>query len=83
MGVTCCFNPKKDGTMRFCVDYRKLNAVTVKDSYPFPRIDDTLDQLAGNAWFSTAWLDLKNGYWQLKIRPENREKTAFSVGKGL
>lgn len=72
---------KKNGTLRFCVDYRKLNNITVKDSYPLPRIDDILDQLSGNAWFST--LDLKSGYWQLKIRPEDKEKTAFSIGKGL
>jgi len=72
---------KKDETLRFCVDYRKLNAVTKKDSYPFPRIDDILDQLSGNSWFST--LELKSGYWQLKVRPEDREKTAFSVGRGL
>jgi len=71
---------KKDGTLRFCVDYRKLNAVTVKDSYPLPRIDDLLE-LSGNAWFTT--LDLKSGYWQIKIRPEDKEKTAFSVGNGL
>jgi len=67
--------------LRFCVDYRKLNAVTVKDSYFLPRIDDLLDQLSGNAWFTT--LDLKSGYWQIKIRPEDKEKTAFSVGNGL
>jgi len=55
--------------------------VTKKDSYPLPRIDDIFDQLSGNAWYST--LDLKSGYWQIKIRPEDREKTAFSVGNGL
>jgi len=71
---------KKDGTVRFCVDYRKLNAVTVKDSYPLPRIDDMLDRLSGNSWFST--LDLKSGYWQVKIRPEDKEKNCVFNWKG-
>jgi len=55
--------------------------VTKKDSYPLPRIDDILDQLSGNSWFST--LDLKSGYWQVKINLKDKEKTAFSVGNGL
>jgi len=66
---------KKDGTTRFCVDYRKANEVTRKDAYPIPRVDDTLDTLAGSQWFST--LDLKSGYWQVKVAEEHREKTAF------
>lgn len=72
---------KKDGTSRFCVDYRLLNNVTKKDSYPLPRIDDTLDTLDGCEIFST--LDLKSGYWQVGVSPKDREKTAFSIGTGL
>lgn len=61
---------KKDGSLKFCVGYRKLNAVTKKDSYPLPRVDDLLDQLSDNMWFST--LDMKSGYWQVKIRKKER-----------
>ena len=72
---------KKDGTNRFCVDYRKLNDVTHKDSYPLPRIDDTLEALSGVKWFST--LDLRSGYWQVQLDKSSKEKTAFSTGSGL
>lgn len=72
---------KKDGSLRFCVDYRKLNDITKKDSYPLPRIDDTLDMLSGMQWFTT--LDLKSGYWQVELDQKDKEKTAFSTGKGL
>ena len=63
---------KKDGTTRFCVDYCKVNEVTRKDAYPIPRVDDTLDTLAGSTWFTT--LDLKSGYWQVEVAGEHRER---------
>ena len=58
---------KQDVTTRFCIDYRKLNDVTRKDSYPLPKIDDTMDALASAEWFST--LDLAAGYWQVELTP--------------
>ena len=66
---------KKDGDPRFCVDYRKLNQVTVKDRYPLPRIDDTIDALHGAQYFTT--LDLFSGYWQIEIDEPDKHKTAF------
>ena len=72
---------KKDGSPRFCVDYRKLNAATIKDSYPLPRVDDILDSLSGSQWFST--LDLRSGYWQVEVDPADKEKTAFTTPYGL
>ena len=72
---------KKDGSTRFCVDYRKLNDVTRKDSFPLPRVGVTLDALNGAKWFST--LDLKSGYWQIELDSADKEKTAFSFGQGL
>jgi hypothetical protein len=72
---------KKNGELRFCVDYRKLNDIMKKDSFFLPRIDDTLDTLSGAKWFSTLYL--KSGYWQLGIHPDDKEKTAFSMGQGL
>ena len=71
---------KKDGTLRFCVDFRKLNDVTIKDTHPLPRIDDTLEALKGAKYCST--LDLKSGYWQVPIKEEHRSKTAFRTSSG-
>ena len=72
---------KKDSGTQFCVDYRRLNDATTKDAYPLPRIDDTLDMLAGKQWFFT--LDLANGYWQVSLSQEARVKTAFATHSGL
>ena len=72
---------KKDGTVRYCLDYRDLNAKTVKDRWPLPSISECLDTLQGNAWFST--LDLAAGYWQFLIEEEDIPKTAFLTKFGL
>ena len=72
---------KKDGTLRFCVDYRALNFVTKSDTFPLPRIDDLLDQLGKAKYFTT--LDLAAGYWQILVHPDAREKTAFITHRGL
>lgn len=72
---------KKNGSWRFCVDYRKLNAVTRKDAFPLPRIEDSLTSLTNAAWYST--LDLASGYWQVRVEEKDREKTAFTTPFGL
>lgn len=72
---------KKDGTKRFCVDYRRLNKISVKNSFPLPLIDDMLAVLGKAKYFSN--LDLKSGYWQVLMDEQDREKTAFACHKGL
>ena len=72
---------KKDETLRFCVDYRRLNDETVKDSYPVPRPRDMFDAMEGSKYFST--LDLASGYWQIPLTEEVKKKTAFVTKDGL
>ena len=72
--------PKKDGSLRFCVHYRRLNAKTVADSYPLPRMDDCIDSLGDTAVFTT--LDCNSGYWQIPVAPEDRDKTTFTTHMG-
>ena len=72
---------KKDGSTRFCVDYRHLNSITRMDTYPLPRIDDTLDLLAQTTHFST--LDLASSYWQVGMEASSQPKTAFCSHFGL
>jgi hypothetical protein len=76
-GCPTLFVKKKDGSLRLCVDYRPLNAVTIKNKYPLPRIDVLFDQLAGAKGFSK--IDLRSGYHQIKIRPCDIPKTTFST----
>lgn len=72
--------PKSDGTLRFCVDYRRLNSVTIKDRYPLPRMEDCLDSLGDAKYFST--LDCNWGFWQIPMAKEDRSKTAFTTHAG-
>lgn len=73
--------PKKDGSLRFCIDFRQLNAVTIRDVYPIPRIDDTLDQIQNAKYFTS--MDLRSGFWQIELDPSSRDKTAFISHAGL
>lgn len=72
---------KKDGSIRFCIDYRQLNSVTRKDAYPLPRIDSSLEALGGDEWFCT--IDLISGYWQCKMAPQSKDRSVFNYHMGL
>ena len=72
------FVRKKDGSLHFCIDFRKLNSLTVKDSHPLPRICETLESLAGAAHFLT--FDMNSGFWQVPMDEESKQYTAFTLG---
>jgi hypothetical protein len=79
-GVPVIFMRKKDGSWRLCIDYHQLNKATIKDQYPFPRIDDLFDQMKGTMVFSK--IDLRSGYHQLQIKKDSIPKTAFKTSFG-
>ena len=79
-GAPVLFAPKKDGGLRLCIDYRGLNKITVKNSFPIPRMDDMLDRLHGAKYFSK--MDLHSGYNQVRIKPDDIPKTAFNTRYG-
>ena len=76
MGITCCIT-KPDGSIRYCIDYRQLHDVTLKDSYPLPHTQDCLESLREAKWFST--LDLQSGYWQIEMDQKDKEKLPLQV----
>jgi hypothetical protein len=80
-GSPVLFVPKPEGTLCMCIDYRAVNAITVKDRYPLPHIEDLLNSMHGSCWFTK--LDLAAGYHKIRIATADRQKTAFTTKFGL
>ena len=72
---------KPNGKWRFCIDFRKLNSITRRDNHPIPRTDTLLEKFGGSKWFST--MDMASGFWQIEMKEEDKEKTAFITDEGL
>src|SRR5690349_24355739 len=79
-GASILFIHKKEGTLRMCIDYRALNKHTIKNKYPLPRIDELFDRLKGAQWFTK--IDLRSGYHQIRIHPDDVPKTALRTRYG-
>ena len=79
-GAACLFAPKKNGKLRFCIDYRPLNNITIKNAVQPPSVEDCLQQMSGSKIFSM--IDLAQGYHQIPIKKDDREKTAFNTKYG-
>ena len=80
-GALVLFVPKKDGSLRFCIDYRWLNKKTIKNRYPLPLLEELFDRLGSAKVFSK--IDLRSGYWQMPVKPRDVHKTAFKTRWGL
>ena len=80
IGAGVLFVEKHDKTLRLCVDCRRLNATTVKDVYPAPRVDDSIDKMANARFFAN--MDLRSGFYQIRVAPEDVHKTAFQTEWG-